>query len=207
MILLSSLDVGQLVRVTSLDPWGLEDPDYYREVFEDHATGTYVKIWGETYAEHKRLGISRDYPIIVNSVFVGFDFGFYDELVASALVDLICDNEGRCRGYITRAGTPLESIDTEQFDGFVGQMIAASRRSGLIHTDFCYNNLILIDGKISLIDYDTVLSDARYLDLEYEAEMGGLREHVFESYRKFIIEEARRLRSISCGDSRGQKRA
>jgi hypothetical protein len=94
------------------------------------------------------------------------DVGFYCEDNASALVSLIYDSSGQ-RGYITKAGKLLAPMggqgwslfcnltSTVQRVEFMKCLLDKGIESKGIFVDLVPSNMVLIDKKISLIDFDS----------------------------------------------------
>jgi Phosphotransferase enzyme family len=192
---LESIDLDVLEDRSSPDRWGAGDPERDRRVLYDPARDYYVKVWGPLYEDHRRIYHGRTEVVLEEQHVFGLAIGFYDDAIASALVDTIVDEHGRCRGYATRAGAPLETSRTPEFEVFLDAVKAATARTRFAHTDVCYNNLVLVDGRISFIDFDTVFTHVPLIDVEFESEWGCLREHVYEGYREFVLVERARLQA------------
>lgn len=116
----------------------------------------FIKIWGKNYVSTARF-------------LRAIEVGFYDT-ENTPLVALIYD-EGICRGYITRVGVQLQELTDAQgilyqikdqkdqrYIDFYNDLLARSRRTGLIFPDLVSRNIVLEDGKIKIIDLEWVVT-------------------------------------------------
>jgi len=168
--------------------WGRENADLDRKFYRGR--GLFYKVWGARYHV-------ADY-VLVDGAFVrhayarpsagiaSIDVGLIDADTCSALVDLLWDGEGRCRGYVMREGVQPRSFE-EVDPSFVELMCRRALETGYGSTDFCPKNLVLIDSRPSLIDIDTVPTRLDRLDVAMERTGGCLRPHVFPAYRDFVL--------------------
>jgi hypothetical protein len=186
---LESLDLSRFQERSSPERWGAGEAERDRRVFFDPERELYVKVWSPLYEDYRRVYHGLTEVVLEQQEIFGLAIGFFDELTASALADTIVDEEGRCRGYVTRSGEPLESDTTAEFEEFLEAVKNATARTRFAHTDVCYNNLVRIGGRISFIDFDTVFTHVPLIDVEFETEWGCLREHVYEGYREFLLAE------------------
>ncbi|MEM1051360.1 MAG: hypothetical protein AAGI28_04620 [Pseudomonadota bacterium] len=177
---LSDIDFSSLRNMTSDDRWGAGTPRD-RHVFCDHAY--WYKTWGNEYLSksgcvygnrHKTLGGAKEPH--------GFEVGLFCEDIASAFVSYIYDEDENVRGYVTRAGTMSEVIPTE----FVDAVFNACVKSGWVFSDLGWKNVITVDGRPSLIDFDSHLASLEHLDVEFEEASGALRPHVAPRFRTLL---------------------
>jgi hypothetical protein len=191
-MLLSKINFSKIVDISSPDRWGKDDPTLDRKVYHDPEKDLYIKVWAPPYQDFRRACYQREMVLIPSANIFGIDVGFFNRTTAPAFVELIVDDKGECRGYVTRAGTRLiTSSDPVLFAPFIEAVKEATRLTQFAHTDMCYNNLVLIDGRLSFIDYDTVLTSTLLMEKEYETQYGCLREHVYDWYRDFLMSEYR----------------
>lgn len=178
---ISELDLSLLEDCTSTERWGANTPRD-RKLYRD--TRFWYKLWGPDFL--------RSSPYVVGSKFIklgplakkpqGFDVGLYTQETAAAFVEFISDEGGTVLGYVTKRGDHSKVVT----DDFILKVFEACRTSGWLYSDFCFNNVISVDGQLSLIDFDTHLSKMDCLDLEFEREKGGLRPHVFPGFRDLV---------------------
>ncbi len=189
-MLLAMLDLERLERVEVTLAWGEGDLGSERVFYRDDRF--IYKLWSSAYivkdlvidgGQYIKHSYARKYSGIA-----AIDLGFINPRTCSAFVDTIWSDEtySVCTGYITKIGVPL--IDGSQIsEDFFGEICDCSLDSGYFHSDFKPENIIEIDGQLSLIDLDTVLSRGSSLHLEFEKISGSLRQHVFPPYRDFIL--------------------
>jgi hypothetical protein len=84
--------------------------------------------------------------------------GLYDFL-CPALSYLVVDRDETIRGYAIRAGQPLTPYEFERYvGGSLRELICRlTALTGLYLNDLVYHNVILVDGRLSLIDLESVL--------------------------------------------------
>jgi hypothetical protein len=196
VIQLAQLELDRMEDRSSPERWGEHDPHRDRRVYHDPERGLFVKVWGPRHEDHRMLLLGRSEYVVTAQVLMGFAIGFFDETTAPAFVDTIVDEIGTCRGYVSRAGEPFIGRTDPRFRPFLEAVQAATRRCGFAHTDVCYNNIVAVDGQLSFVDFDTVFSHLGLMDEAFERELGCLREHVYEEYRDFLVEELRRIRGV-----------
>lgn len=158
-----------------------------RRLLYDQVRGLVFKIWPSSY-DHCR-SYWKGNELVQSSTtsgLFGFDIGFFDEQTCPAFVDLICDDAGTCRGYVARVGSPIAGRADPRLLEFVECVKLATLRTGYAHTDFCHNNLVAIDERISFIDFDSVFTELRHASIPFEESRGSLRPHVYQEYRDFV---------------------
>lgn len=185
---LEDLDLDALQPVAWPLAWGGEHPELDRKFYR--RDGLFYKVWGAKYHV-------ADY-VLVDGKFVrhqyadpqsgvaAIDVGLIDAETCPGLVDLLRDGQGRCRGYVMREGVPPRDFDAVE-PAFVELMCRRALETGYASTDFCPKNMVRIEGRLSLIDIDTVPTRLDRLHLDVEAATGCLRPHVFPAYRDFIL--------------------
>ena len=185
-MLLADLDLTALEEKSAPDRWGKDDPELDRRTFFDPQRQLYFKVWGSMYSAHRRfISGNGAWAADIRTVF-GFEVGFFSAENCAALLEFIHDGDGFVRGYVTRAGQPLLDTENALMDRFLDETKKATERSGFVHNDVCYNNLILVGDRISFIDFDTVFSDLERLDVPFESKWGALRPHVLSEYSEFV---------------------
>jgi hypothetical protein len=182
-MLISEIDFNELTDRTSPSRWGantkLDRRQYQDSAFiykawgADYLTsGLYTS--GDQWCTHKKA-LSKPH---------GFEVGLFVPQISSAFVDFIVDENDVVRGYITKIGTPpVRGVP----DVFVEDVFNACVACGWLFCDFCYNNIVEVDGTFSLIDFDTHLTELACLDLDFEKKSGALREHVDSRFRDLVI--------------------
>ena len=116
-------------------------------VFYDAVESTFVKLFDEFAAVH---GEARYLGQAIES-------GMYDFLCPD-LDYLIRDGHGRVRGYAIGKGTPISRWEFEQYMPEMQQLIfEVTERTGLYFTDLTYHNVVKSDGRLCLIDLESVL--------------------------------------------------
>ena len=186
---LAEIDSTKLERIPIKLDWGEGHPTSDRSFFRHD--GLIYKIWGEHFNGHDHV-IQGDKFVLhqYGDNMTGLaliDVGFVTEKTCPALVDLIWDDDNKCRGYVMREGTLLKSF-SEISKEFIQEIFTASISTGFFHTDFAPKNIISCDGTLSLIDLDTVPSRIDELNLDFELSKGSLRPHVVPEYRLFILD-------------------
>lgn len=114
----------------------------------DRQAQVYVKTFDAYFCRH---GEGRFLPDALRR-------GLYDFL-CPALSYLIMDRDETIRGYAIRAGKPLTPYE---FERYVGRSLREvirrlTAQTGLYLNDLVYHNVILADGRLSLIDLESVL--------------------------------------------------
>ena len=124
-----------------------------RAIYLDHQTQLYYKIFHPDYCR-------------INNFRKAIEANFFDGL-APALTDLIYDSD-KLVGYVTKAG-PL--LSANEFDyhlipqDFFRILTNRIKESGMFFYDLVPHNIILIDGKPSLIDLESVYDICEYNNL------------------------------------------
>jgi hypothetical protein len=189
-MLLAMLDIDRLERVEVPLNWGQGDVDSERFFYRDDRF--IYKLWSGLYTVKDLIidgGQYIQHPYANKfSGIAAIDLGFVNRRTCSAFVDTIWSDEtySVCIGYVTKIGVPL--VDAGQIsEEFFNEICQCSLDTGYFHSDFKPENIIELNGHLSLIDFDTVLSRGSSLQLEFEEINGSLRQHVFQPYRDFII--------------------
>lgn len=193
-MLLEQIDFSSLTDKTKAHRWGAGDPLLDRHIYSDGKF--WYKIWDRRYTANLRAVRGNTYDLLssANNSLHGFDVGFYDNECASAFCEFIHDHEGVLRGYITKHGDPLSKAAA---DSFLLRTFAKCLETGWVPTDVCHNNLVLIDDRISFIDYDSHFTSLADLDRDFELAEGSLRSHVYSLFRglvysySFLLEKMR----------------
>src|SRR5687767_8855055 len=118
-MLLDELQFDRLQVHKVPNTWGVGDKRTQRQLFYDPEGQLFIKTWGSEYEHAYQFWRGRR---LVRSDLLGlfgFAIGFFSREIGSAFVECIEDKEGRCRGYVTRAGTPLIGRDDPRFDSFL----------------------------------------------------------------------------------------
>ncbi len=179
---LESIDFNKLEAITKQNAWGSGNP--YRERLHYRDERYWYKLWDPKYIQSLPVAIGETYfrRSFRNNSLHGFDVGLFDATNTPAFVDFIYDNRENLRGYIVGVGHPPSTIDPTFILNFACRCISA----GWVYSDFCFNNIIECDGKLSIIDFDSHLSSLEKLSIKFERERGSLRPHVFELFRNKI---------------------
>jgi hypothetical protein len=187
---LEAIDLSALEDRSRPNRWGAGQWDDRRLFFESKRAFWY-KIWSNKYIRELKHVRHGKYELVQqdNNSLPGFDLGIFDSSIASAFVDFVWDDVGDLRGYVTRDGAcPPErnvaggGVPSSFAKLCFDRMIA----TGWISTDFCAANVAIVDGKPSLIDFDTALTDVSALDMDFERENGSLRPHVDKHFAELI---------------------
>ncbi len=86
------------------------------------------------------------------------------------------------RGYVTKTGTEPDVVP----GSFAREIFDACVRTGWVFSDLGRKNVIIIDGRPSLIDFDTHLVTLKGLNIESEEKRGALRPHVSPVFRDLL---------------------
>ncbi len=118
------------------------------KIYFDAMTKDYVKVVDEYFCwrgEGRFLGDA-------------LDRGLY-EFLCPNLSYVILDDTGAIRGYAIRAGDPLTHYEFERYVGnSLREVICKlTERTGLYFYDLCCDNIVLDEGRISIIDLESVL--------------------------------------------------
>lgn len=180
-MLLSKLNFEYLENVTSADRWGANTARD-RLLFRDE--NYYYKVWGKDYIGTTVAAIGSAFCRVEGLRGIhGFEVGLLRPDLCEAFCELITDEEGTVRGYITRRGKHPDQVPDE----FVDRLFQASIDSGWLFSDLKEGNVVIVDGVYSLIDYDTHLTCLKHIDAEFEEKNGCLRPHVTPRYRRSIL--------------------
>lgn len=180
-MLLSEIDFTRLVDVADPDRWGVST-HMDRRIFRDE--GCYYKLWGERFIAATHAAVGRAFTPIPGLIGIhGFEVGLYKPEICSAFLDLIYDDHGRVRGYVTQRGDHPPSVPDE----FSDRVFKLGIECGWLFSDLKEGNVVMIGGVCSLIDYDTHLTSVKHFDAEFEREHGCLRPHVAPRYRELIM--------------------
>ena len=115
------------------------DPNFYYKIWDYHHT-----------AFHTQVGLDR--------IYMGMDelasvkVGLINDATCHAYAESIYDDNGVCRGYIMHRGLPVENED--DLANFTSLLAEHSLRAGHAMVDVNIHNVIVYDGKCSLIDID-----------------------------------------------------
>jgi len=180
---LSLIDFENLVDVNSESRWG-RGSKFDRLLYRDEKY--WYKVWGKDFLPSSPYVSSGKfhghYPQLKEPH--GFQVGLFTPLNSSAFHSFLYDDDDNVRGYVSVAGDPVRSEDLTMT--FVEDFFQQCIDSGWLYSDFCFPNLVKIGGKISLIDFDTHLTDIRNFDREFEIALGALRPHIEDNFRKLI---------------------
>jgi hypothetical protein len=181
MIRLSKIDIAGMHDMSAPGRWGSKtkkDRKVYRS-----SEGLWYKIWGKDYhpdafsrngAWH-RIDSKEHLP-------TAFAIGLFPGDIADAFIDHIYDDDRICRGYVAHGGLHPETIPTD----FTEHVFELCLKHGYLYTDFKPDNVIKINGKLSLIDFDTHMTCCRSIDMRFEEEIGVLRELNDNHYRRLV---------------------
>ncbi len=126
-----------------------------RQVYKHKNNLHFYKIWSTSYKTFFTKALQA---------------GFYDKL--TPLVALIYDEEGICRGYVTKAGVTahssslktfglkIASVDSQTdkaYKEFYALLLKTIMQTGYVYNDLTSNNVIFIDGEYKLIDLEAVI--------------------------------------------------
>lgn len=178
---LEDIGFADLVDVTPARTWGKGTPRE-RSLFRD--TNYFYKIWGPDYLSstvYSDHGSFHHHPEPLQLPH-GFEVGLYSAANSSAFVGHIYSNEGSVRGYVTKAGEK-KRISQE----FAELVFEACVSVGWVYSDFCANNVTMVDGRLSLIDFDTHLSRIEGMSVAFEQTHGALRSHVDPYFRQLLL--------------------
>lgn len=118
------------------------------QIFYDRKTSDFVKIFDEHFCSRGEGTFLR----------AALDAGVYDFLCPN-LSYIIQDDNGLIRGYAIREGKPLTLYEFERYVGGALRDVICevTRRSGFYFYDLEFHNVIRSEGRISLIDLESVL--------------------------------------------------
>lgn len=143
----------------------------------------YFKVWGPSYLSETCAAIGDEFVIVPNlSDLHGNVVGLFSPLIASAVEDYIYDDSLVLRGYVARCGAEVDDIPCEFADSVFNEGI----RCGWFFSDLKPGNVVSVNGRFSLIDLDTHLSNVEKLNLAFEQQFGCLREHLDGRYTDMI---------------------
>lgn len=168
---LSDLDLQAMEDRTGSNRWGAGDPRQDRRLY--YASGKWIKLWDVAFTDAQSFvsdGQHVDIGLPLNNQLLGFRVGFFDRHNSTAFSDFIYDDEGLLRGYVCSDGKPVDEIPS----WFARECAEKCIRLGWVMADFRATNVISLDGKISLIDFDSHFCKLDTLDLEYERKRGCL---------------------------------
>jgi hypothetical protein len=168
--------------------WGEGNSELDREFYKQD--NLIYKLWGSSYIVKDMVIVSgqyikHSYSSEKNGI-AAIDIGFVNQETCPGLVDLIWDN-GICRGYVMIYGEALER-DDQITPEFLDLIIRVSAKCGFVHSDFSPKNIARINGRLSLIDLDTVMSKISSMDMKFDLLNGSLRPHVVSQYRVFVLD-------------------
>jgi hypothetical protein len=186
-MLLDELEFDGFTERVGHSPWGQGNSTTARRLFLDSERGLFVKVWEPEYQHASSYWRGRKLAASGMRGLFGYAIGFFNSEIGGAFIDFIEDRAGNCRGYVTRAGTPLlTGRGDPRFQAFLESVKRATLETGYAHTDFCHNNLVLVENRISFIDFDTLFTDLKHAEVDFEKEKGALRPHVYQEYREFV---------------------
>lgn len=173
---LEGIQFSELTPIRTTLAWGTgnfsEERFFYRN--DRH----YFKLWGRRFVSHRlKLVGSRYEPYEFKEGDVpiaSIACGLVTEDTCPALVDLIYDRTGTCRGYVTLVGELLEK-GAEPAAEFVDAVFELSVQCGYVFSDLKPENVIVVNGVCSLVDLDTPPSEIASIDVEKQAEQGVFR--------------------------------
>ena len=144
-IQVTDIDFEQLTCVKNKLHRVVDGVNHGRAIYHDSGNRLYYKIF---HAEYCR----------VNNFRKAIESNFFDGL-APALTNLIIDDVDNIIGYVTKEG-PL--LSANEFDihlipqDFFRILKNRIKESGMFFYDLVPHNIILVDGKLSLIDLESV---------------------------------------------------
>nr|BAR35045.1 putative glycosyltransferase [uncultured Mediterranean phage uvMED] len=138
-IKLSDIDLGSLGVVLNKAGRVVDGINHGRMVLK--GDGVYYKIFDKEYCRRENF-------------VKALEAGFFDE-VAPALQSLIVDGDDIV-GYVTKAGEQLGSEFDRVPEPFYQKMLACVDVTNMFFYDLVASNIITIDGRISLIDLESV---------------------------------------------------
>lgn len=152
---------------------------------DDHLV---YKVWGASHLTH-RITIGNGENIIhdfsdSSSGIASLDLGLITQHNCPALVDTIWDGDGHCRGYVTKRGRDVSRQDIP--DSFIISLCEHFVDRGYALNDICEANVIILNGRPSLIDLDSPPSCLSAIDTRYDQEHGCLRAHQDSRYLAFM---------------------
>lgn len=126
--------------------------------------GCYTKIWDPTYSRAEYF-------------YNAYLKGFFELTAPTVLKSIIMDGKNRCRGYIARRGMVYENhwpIKTKRiknsepfldiahqtdsaFKLFYQTILKATRQTNYVYIDFTPFNMVYLDEKYQLIDFDEIM--------------------------------------------------
>jgi hypothetical protein len=185
---LGEIDLASLEEVSKPTRWGV-GTDRDRRIYRDNSF--YYKIWGKNYLAQTLAAVGSEFRKICGLTTIhGLEAGLLTPQITTALVDIIIDEIGIVRGYITLRGAHPKEIP----DDFADLVFDASVKSGWIFSDLKAENVVIIKNQCSLIDLDTHLSLLAKLDEHFETQFGCFRAHVTPRYRSHVLKFLRSQR-------------
>jgi len=182
---LEDIDFHELARFEHQSAWDTNNST--RCFYTD--SKYFYKIWNTQYVAHKLFILSnyyRHYTFTNTCLINSLSCGLIDQDICPAFIDYIVDGSGECRGYITLKGQVLgnNSCIPKQF---VEKLFANTLKSGFIFNDCKSQNIIVCDGKCSIIDLDSPPSLLKAIDLNFQKQEGFLRDGLCEYYSTLIV--------------------
>ena len=138
-IKLKDIDLGSLGVILNKAGRVVDGVNHGRMVLK--GDGVYYKIFDKDYCRRENF-------------VKALEAGFFEE-VAPALQSLIVDGDDIV-GYVTKAGEQLGSEFDKVPEPFYQKMLACVDVTNMFFYDLVASNLITIDGRISLIDLESV---------------------------------------------------
>ena len=174
---LSEINFGNLKNCTPENRWGAGTT---RDRFLYCDAEFWYKTWGEGYLSQSPYGAAgelRKHRSLLQKPH-GFEVGLFVPEISAAFQGFIYDENNNVRGYITKAGAQPKRIS----ENFIEAVYQACINCGWAYADFCFNNVIETEGQLSLIDFDTHLSEISTMDIGFEEKNGALRPHIFSKF-------------------------
>ena len=151
---LSELDLKKCTLIIDKLNRVVDGINHGRSVFWDKKNKLYYKVFNKGYIRRQNF-------------ITAYEAGFFDKL-APALIGLIYDNEDVV-GYVTKEGKLLSD---SEFDfkvvpeGFLTLLKETIKDTNLFYYDLVPINIIKVDGKLSLIDLESVYHLNELYDLD-----------------------------------------
>lgn len=188
-MLYENINWTKLEELNIEQSWGQGNDKLDRHFFKDDQY--FYKVWSRDYVVKNLIIDGGEFVQHrfrnETSGIAAIDLGLITGATCCALVDVLWDEVGACRGYITKIGIPLterSQIPTN----FLKLICDVSTKSGFAFSDFALKNMVMIDGQCSLIDIDAVPSRISNMDLDFDLQNGALRPHVDADYRIFLLD-------------------
>jgi hypothetical protein len=149
----------------------------------------FYKIWSKNYFINKLIIHGNKYQALTSSDsfhIATVAVGLVNKSICPALVDVIIDDTNICRGYVTLKGQIVNANEAIS-DAYIKRVFLSTISSGYVFSDFKAQNIINVNGELSVIDLDSPPSLLSNLDLEFQKTDGFLRKGLSTCYSGLVL--------------------